>query len=365
MAGHRKVERTRRLALPFQAVLALAIVALGVSVAFIASGGVGRLATSLGTTFAGLVQDLTATPVPTASPIVVSDAPLLQEPLEPYTNQAAIDLVGSVPTELVGDPDHRIRIYLAIGEQAAAPITEIAIGRTQRFLVPGVALTEGTNAFTATITGPAGESEPSPVVTYVLDKTIPPMALVSPGNGSTVNAAEVTLVGTTQPRSQVRIRNATTSAIVSGTADENGSYTLVLPIVAGTNDIEITAIDPAGNDNHLIITIRRGSGKLTATISADDYTIAVGSLPTRVELAVLVNDPDGQPLVGAGVTFSIAIPSVQVLSSRELLTGGDGYVRWGVTIPEGATAGQASATAIIRTEAYGDLTARTVVNLVR
>lgn len=365
LTAHRRVERTRRLALPFRLLFAVAVVALGAGVLFAATGGVGTVAAAIGSTFSGFFADLTATPAPSVAPSTVADSPLLQEPAEPYTNQPTIDLVGSIPTDLVGATDRQIRIYVALGEQDPGVVTQVPVGRTPRFIVPGVILIEGTNAFTATIVGPAGESEPSPVVTYVLDATKPRIVLNSPKDGATVNAKTVKLVGQTQPRSEMRVRNASTNAIVTGQADAKGGFSIVLPIVAGTNDIGITAIDPAGNENHLVLAVRKGSGVLVASISASDYQIALSSLPERIELTVIVSDPDGLPLKGAKVTFSLAVPGISAITSKTITTGGDGTATWATTIPKGASRGEVSAAVIVKTTKYGEIIDRTVINIVK
>lgn len=353
------------MAVPFQILLAIAVIALGGGVLFAASGGLGRVAASLGSTLGGFVEDLTTTPAPTATPTALGDSPLLQEPAEPYTNEATVDLVGTVPDDLVGEEGTRIRIYVAIGDQDPAPLTEIPVGRTPRFIVPSVILVEGANAFTATIVNAGGESDPSPVVTYVLDGTKPRIVLTSPKNGAIVNAKTVKLVGETQPRSEIRARNATTSAIVTGAADENGAFTVILPIGTGTNDIGITTVDPAGNENHLVVSVRRGNGALTASIGASAYQIKRSSLPSKIQLSVSVADPDGRPLEGARITFSLAVPGLPAVTSKTIETGGDGIARWSTTIAKGATTGQISATVIVKTEAFGELTDRTVITIVK
>ena len=365
LAAHRRVERTRRLALPLRLLFAVAVIALGGGVLFAATGGVGTVAAAIGSTFTGFFAELTATPAPSLAPSTVADAPILEEPGEPYTNQPTIDLVGSIPTDMVGSPGRVIRVYVALGDQNPGVVTEVPVGRTPQFIVPGITLIEGANAFTATIVGPAGESEPSPVVTYVFDSAKPRITLSSPKDGATVNAKTVKLVGQTQPRSEMRVRNASTNAIVTGQADANGGYSIVLPIVAGTNDIGITAIDPAGNENHLVLAIRKGSGVLVASLSASANQIKLSALPERVELTTVVSDPDGLPLRGAKVTFSLAVPGISAITSKTITTGGDGTATWATTIPKGASRGEVSAAVIVKTTKYGEIIDRTVINIVK
>jgi hypothetical protein len=344
---------------------AIAVVALGGAVLFAATGGFGTVAGAVGKTFTGFFADLTATPVPSSTPSLVSDSPLLESPGEPYTNVPTIDLVGTIPTDLVGSTDTQIRVYVALGDQAPGIVTQIPVGRTARFVVPGITLVEGTNAFTATVFGPSGESEPSAVVTYVFDATKPRMTLSSPKNGAVVNAKSVKLVGQTQPRSDLRVRNASTNANVTGQADANGNFEVILAIGEGTNDIGITAIDPAGNENHLVIAVLKGSGTLVASLSPSAFQIKLSSLPERIRMTVVVNDPDGRPLEGARITFSLAVPGVSAVTSKAILTGGDGTATWSTSIPKGATTGQISATVIVKTSKYGDTTDRTVVTIVK
>ena len=365
LAAHRRVERTRRLALPFRLLFGVAVVALVGGVLFAATGGFGRVASSLGATFGGFFADLTATPVPSSMPSILSDAPILEDPGEPYTNRSTIDLVGSIPADLVGSTDTQIRVYVALGDQEPGIVTQIPVGRTPRFIVPGITLIEGPNAFTATIVGSTGESEPSAVVTYVFDATKPRITLTSPKDGAVVNAKTVQLVGQTQPRSDIRVWNASTNAIVTGQADGNGDYSVILPIGAGTNDIGITAIDPAGNENHLVLAVRKGSGALVASLSASAYQIRLSSLPEKVRLTVVVSDPDGRPLEGARITFALAAPGISAVTSKAITTGGDGTATWSTTIPKGATTGQISATVIVKTTKHGETTARTVVTIVK
>jgi hypothetical protein len=364
LAAHRRVETTRRLALPFRLLFVAAVIGLCAGVLFVATGGIGRVADVLGSSFSGFVSDLTATPEPSELPPDLAGAPVIQAPDEPYTNQPKVDLVGTIPTDATGVSGNRIRLYVAIGEGEPGVVTEIPVGDTERFVIPEVALSEGSNAFTATIVSTTGESEASPVVTYVYDATIPRIVL-SLHDQDVVNAKTAAIEGETQPRSQVEIFNSTSNQTVNGAADENGRFSIGMPLVAGSNNIVLTIVDPAGNVNHAIVNLLKGSGKLTATVSPSAYTIKLSKLPERVQLTASVTDPDGRPLEGARVTFSLAAPGVPAVTSKTIATAGDGSASWSTTIPKGATTGQVSATVIVQTTRYGETTARTVINLAK
>jgi hypothetical protein len=365
LSSRRRVERSRRPWLPLRLLFVAAIAGLAIGVLFVASGGVGRVAASVGSTLAGFVDDITATPVPSEVVPELADAPVIQAPDEPYTNVPTIDLVGTIPEDAAGKDGNRIRIYLAIGDQDPGIMTELPVGDSVRFVVPGVTLVEGLNAFSATIVSKAGESDESPVVNYVLDTTKPRIVVSSPKDGGVVNAKSVSIKGDTQGRSQVRVFNATSKLTVAGAAGQDGKFSIAMPIVAGQNDISVTAIDPAGNVNQAVLSVLKGSGTLVASLSASAYQIKLSKLPERVRLSVSVIDPDGRPLEGAKVTFSLAAPDVPAVTSKTIQTGGDGTATWSTTIPKGATTGQVHATAIVKTTDYGQTTDTTVINIAK
>jgi Glucodextranase, domain B len=160
------------------------------------------------------------------------------------------------------------------------------------------------------------------------------------------------------------LKNLSTNAAVTGEADGKGAFAINVPLGTGTNTIEVTATDPAGNSNVATVTVRHGTGKLSAKVTASFFSVKLSRLPEPVTLTVSVTDPDGQPLPGANVTFTLAVPGVPAIASSVLSTGANGRVSFSTTIPKGATVGQCSITAIVQTGALGDTTPRTVINIV-
>jgi hypothetical protein len=364
LAAHRRIERGPGIALPFRLLAGVAVIALGVGVLLIANGGLGKVASVVGTSFSGLLADLTKTPTPSAADLVVADPPSLDAPDEPYTNQPTVDLTGTVPSAVAGQAQTRIRIYLAIGNGNPGVAREMAVGTSQRFLVPGLTLSKGTNTFTATIIGPSDlESDASAAVTYILDTTKPKIAISSPKANAIVNAKSVQVVGVTQARSTLSLRNQTTNATVAGAADAKGAFSIAVPIGTGSNQVQVTATDPAGNVNTATLTVRRGTGELSANVSASFYQVKLSKLPESVRLSVIVTDPDGRALAGASVTFTLAVPGVPAIASSTLTTSSTGRASFTTTIPKGATAGQCSITAIVHSTDFGDTTDRTVITI--
>jgi hypothetical protein len=226
-----------------------------------------------------------------------------------------------------------------------------------------VELTAGSNTFTATIVRPGVESEASAPVQFILDQAPPPITLIRPANGSTINAGSVELNGTSQPRSTLLARNEANGASQAGTAEADGTFTLVLALDDGENILSIRATDPAGNVTDSTLTVRRGTGRLTARLAVSAARIQVSGLPQEIQLSGLVANPDGQPLAGAAITFTLSIPGIRTVTS-ETVTGADGRAAFATTIAAGALPGQGMATVFVTTPDFGTTSDRAVITLV-
>ncbi len=343
--------------------LSLTIIALGAGIVYVGAGGLKTVAGSLGGTLAGFVDDVTATPSPIPSIPVAIGIPTIQSPDEPYTNQARVDLVVTVPSAMVGDTTHRIRVYLSLKDQKAAAITEVPIGPTAKTVVP-VDLTKGINDFSVSIVGDGTESETSAIVRYVLDTAKPKVTITSPKANAVVNGKSVTIKGKVQARSTLLARNDNNGSTSAGTAEADGTFTLSLPLGTGSNTITIDATDPAGNAGTVALTVRRGTGKLTVSLGASAYQVSRRSLPESIRLMASATDPDGNPLKGADVTFTLSIPGIRTLT-QDMKTGSNGRAEWTTTIPKGATVGQGSATVLVSSDQFGSTQDYTVVAIVK
>jgi Glucodextranase, domain B len=343
--------------------LSLAIIGLGAGVLYVGAGGLGKVAGTLGTTLTGFVDDVTATPSPIPSVAVVSGTPSLDPPDEPYTNSSQVDLVVTVPAAMVGDATHRIRVYLALKDQKSTAIMEVPIGPTAKTAVP-VELTKGINDFSVSIVGDGTESESSAIARYVLDTSKPKVTITSPKANAVVNGKSVTIKGKVQGRSTLLARNDTNGATSAGTAASDGTFSLALPITTGSNTITIDATDPAGNAGTASLTVRRGNGKLTVSLAASAYQVSRKGLPTAIRLTATATDPDGRPLSGAEVTFTLSIPGIKTVT-WDGTTKSNGRAEWQTTIPKGATVGQGSATALVTADGLGSTQDYTVITVVK
>lgn len=362
----RNPEQRRSLPLPARLLLVLALVVLGGAILYASTGQLGTVVRSFAGPVAVLIKDLSQTAAPSASQLPPVDSPVLIRSDEEYTNQPTIDLNGSLPTEAAGRTDYRLRIYRSIGDENSPTelVREMPLGATPQFTVTAVTLEKGVNFFTATLRGPGGlESDPSPAVRFVYDTSKPKIILSSPADGATINAKTVQLRGEVQSRSVVVARNAENGAVVTGKAAPDGTFTLTVALEPGQNGITLTSTDPAGNESDLVITLLRGSGKLTASLSASAVQFRTSKLPAPLTLTAIVTDPDGRPADGATVIFTLSIPGVDPIT-QEGTTDGAGTAIFQTSVPNGATAGNGLATVLVDTRTFGSITARAVIAIV-
>ena len=343
-------------------IFALALVALGLGVVYVGMSGIGTVVGAVGSTVGGFVDGVTATPSPTPSFAEVSDAPTVKAPVEPYTSVATTDLAVTVGSDVVEEQGNKLRIYLALKDQEPSPIDEVPIAGPVTN-VP-VTLTKGQNDFTVTIVGPGGESDPSPVVRFILDQGAPKITVSSPKSGTIVNGKAVTIKGKTQGRTTLIARNATNGASITGDALPDGTFSLTLAIAPGVNQIAIEGTDPAGNATNLDYMVKRGTGKLTVSLVSSTYQIRRGNLPYGLRLTATASDPDGKPLAGASFTFTLSIPGIPTVTA-DGKTSSNGKATFRTTIPKGADLGQGTATVLISSDEFGSTQDFTVITIRR
>lgn len=366
LARRQPIERGRGLPLPARLILVLSLVLLGGTILYASTGQLGKIVASFGGSIAGLITKAGATPLPSQSAVAAVDSPVLLRADEEYTNQPLADLQGTLPAEVAGRIDYRIRIYRSVGEESAPAdlVRELGIGATPQFTVAGVTLEKGVNFFTATLKGPGGnETRRSPAVRYVYDTSKPKIIMSSPRDGDTINAKTVELKGRVQSRSVVVARNAESGASVTGKAAPDGTFSLTLALEPGPNGITLSSTDPAGNESTLVITLLRGSGKLSASLSASAVQFRASRLPASLTLTAVVTDPDGRPADGANVTFTLSIPGVDPITQVGT-TDVAGTAIFQTSVPNGATVGNGLATILVETRTHGSVTARAVIAVV-
>lgn len=364
LSPHRRVERRPGIPLVARLLLGLAVVALGTSVLLVSSGGIGPIVAGLAAAFGGAIGDAGRTAEPTGTPVApIPDAPFIISPGQAETNLPTVDLTVRIPSTIVGRTGYAVRLYVTLPETPPRLVAQAAVGPTAQVAVPGLALEAGRNDFHATIVGGSGESDPSPIVTYILDQTPPKVTISSPRNNALISGDAVKITGTTQGRSTVMARNEANGATATATANADGAFELTIAITAGINGITVTATDPARNSGSAIVTVRKGSGTFTARLTATAYRIPSSSLPTNIEFRVLVTDPSGQPIPGVRALFTITIPGLEAIVSSELTTAGDGTATFRTRIPRGAQKGSGLASVLVTSDDFGTATDRQVLTI--
>jgi glucodextranase-like protein len=361
---HRGISARRRGApLVLRTLLALGVAILAGGVLLAASGGIGPALTALAGGFSTAFDRLVATPVPTSTDLPPTDSPRIAPPEQPYTSTAAIDLNVSVPTAVLGDPNARVRIYLALEGLAAAPVVDVPVGTTSRMVVP-FELTAGRNDISATLFRGDQESEHSPIVTWILDAEPPKITVTSPKDGSSVDTPDVTIKGTTQAGTTLVARNPANNASITTVAARDGTFELSLPLVPGEQVIVISGTDPAGNQGQTTLKLKQGSTKMRVQLRASLYQISISHHPGSLQLTVLVTDPAGKPLSGARAFFTLQIPGLAPISN-ELFTGVDGRAIFTTPLVGSLSKGGGAGTVLVTDDVYGESTDRVTLTFVR
>lgn len=340
--------RRERLGTPAALVLLSGGLILAALTLIIGMGLIGDLAGGLVSAVNGAMAKLSSqAPATAAASGVALDTPSIDTPdNDGYTNQPSLVITGDVPAAAAGEPGYSIIVYRVGSNGARSPVAQVPVGATTRYSTPAITLTEGSNVFIATLDAQTGEGQPSPPVTFILDTTPPALKVTSPANNLMVNASSVNVVGQTDAGATVSIRNeeAPGGAGSNTTAGSDGSFKLTVPVVAGPNSIDLTAVDQAGNATNASITIYRSYGQMSPHLSASPTKFSA-STPTSVTLTVHVTSASGAPLAGASVTFTVTVHGLGPIVSPTLTTNSNGVAQWQVTV-SGGTAGQGQASVL-------------------
>jgi hypothetical protein len=363
---YRRIERRRGLPLAAKAMLAVSIGLLGVTILWAGVGQLGPLVASALQGLGGLVPDVgpvTASPSATIGP-EPAGAPSIEGPDNPYTNRETVDITVNVPADATGVDGTTVRLYDTLPGQEPELIREEPVGATSIHVFVGVTLARGQNDLQAAIFGPGGEGERSEVATWILDRSKPKVSVISPKDNALVNRNNITIKGKSQAGAEIRIQNAANGAIATTIAGSDGLWETSIAVANGVNTLTVRATDPAGNENTAALTVRKGSGKLTAALSASTYRFKASKLPRKITLTVTVTDPDGRRVEGATALFTVSVPGLEAIISAEITTDANGLATFTTTIPAGAMAGGGLATVLVNVPGQGDVSDRQVLTVV-
>lgn len=171
----------------------------------------------------------------------------------------------------------------------------------------GTVLPDGSHTFTATATDPAGNVSSVSADFVVTVDTTPPAApsITSPASGTSTNFQTLTLSGTAEPASLVRIYDGAT-LLGSANADGAGAWNFTTPTLSeGTHSFTARAYDPSGNESPpstaVTVTVDRTAPTVTSVSSpTPDGTYGIGQ-------TVLVTVTFSEPVTVAGGTPQLTL----------------------------------------------------------
>ncbi|TMD31102.1 MAG: hypothetical protein E6I94_03505, partial [Chloroflexi bacterium] len=97
--------------LVIRVMLGLTVVALGVVILYSATGQIGKMVAGLGSAVSAAIEGFASPASPSPSAGAIASAPALDTPATSYTNQASVDITGSVPLTVLGTDEYTISLY--------------------------------------------------------------------------------------------------------------------------------------------------------------------------------------------------------------------------------------------------------------
>ncbi|WP_306454061.1 S8 family serine peptidase [Evansella halocellulosilytica] len=167
-----------------------------------------------------------------------------------------------------------------------------------------VSLEDGENVLTAaasTDTGRTGESES---VTVILDQEAPELVIESPADGDLINREAITVTGTASDDNLDSVQVNGQDANV----DEDGNFSHRMLVDEGANEINVVALDLAGNTSEETITVHANFGdyELTNITPEEDTDLNAGE-------TVLISFEAEE---GLDATFVIRMPLTNLPSAQ-------------------------------------------------
>ena len=147
-----------------------------------------------------------------------------------------------------------------------------------------------------------------------------------------MNSTLATVRGITEPGLTVTVRNPGYGATEAAVADERGVFITEIRLDKGSNRLDIETEDAAGNPTKQSINVVRGDAEPQAKLTLSRSELRSNQLPQKINIRLELDDPDGRPVDGASVTFTLAPPGLD--ADTYATTTVDGVARWdGVLIP--------------------------------
>jgi hypothetical protein len=209
-----------------------------------------------------------------------------------YIASATLEVRGSV-----SDPAAIVKVN---------GVTAVVSGNT--FVAQDVSLIEGGNILTATATSSLGRTG-TDSINVVRDLTAPHLAILQPGEGTSLFEPTVTVSGMVNDIVAGTVNASEVTVTVNGVPATVANRSFVaegVTLVPGDNVIAVAATDEGGNTGHAEVRVRLESAGVPRIVafSGDDQTGVIGTLLAE-PLVVRLLDAAGQPVVGQQVLFKV------------------------------------------------------------
>jgi glucodextranase-like protein len=271
-----------------------------------------------------LLQGRGAIDLPAGGSTSIGAAPIADS-LPAYTREPQLPLTGKVPS-FAAQAGRSIQFVLN-GSVVATMLLEPS-GAFNGTL----ALREGANTIGIALIADRDVVAASSY-NVVLDRTPPTMTLSQPAAGSTLDAKNIVVVGTTEPGSTITV-NGRIVAI-----SPEGGFTDSFSATAGSVPITVVARDRAGNETTQKLTVIAQQATqtvgLNVTVALDKPTAKAG----QVVIATVIVFGTTGPRAGVPVTLSVGVASIGTA-----MTDSTGTVRIPFAAP--ATEGDTSVVAL-------------------
>jgi hypothetical protein len=246
---------------------------------------------------------------------------------------------GSSPVRVTGRLDDTKAVLTVNG-------VKVPIASTGTFSVDGIVLQEGGNTLVATAVDSAGNVG-SDNVQVVLDSTAPKVTISSPSADEVLYASPIAVTGSIFDVVKGDVNPANASVQVNGIPAQVSSKTFSavgVPLAAGANTIQVTAVDEVGNQSSTSISVTLDlSAQKRVSIVSGNLQQAPVEQPLPQPLVVALTNEDGTPAAGLSVIFKVVQNSGSLSGGMSsgpataVVSGADG--RAAASLKLGSTAG--------------------------
>jgi hypothetical protein len=260
--------------------------------------------------------------LPTPLAVVPAVVPVIVPPANPLLMDR--EWTASVTIPDPGVPLRTLELWVYRNERRVMDPIRV---RSLTMSVRKIPLKRGENRIAVSLANAGGEGQRSEAVVLTVDDEGPVIDVREPADEAVVNGQTVTVRGITEPGLEVTVTNAAVSAVQPVTSDDRGIFITEIRLGPDENQLAIEASDAAGNQTRETITVTRGDGQAKATLSITPHDLRLADLPTSLDVRLVLTDPDGAPVDGAAVTFSVSPPGWLSTETYDTVTV-DGVARW-------------------------------------